>query len=643
MFVANAGSEPGAFGYNSVRVSFPFGSFKREAGTASFCHTHSPGTAAMLRYVYSLVFSAAIVAVGWAQNAPNNAAKPGTEPTNAQEAAARKARAEAELDKKYAAWVQKLPPAQQAWERTLQAELGGYYLPIHKQEKVAGKSNAWDFVADDPALPRVLLIGDSVSRAYTQTVRKQLAGIANVHRAPANCGPTATGLKKLNVWLGDGNWDLIHFNFGIHDRATPLPDYSNRLDQLVGQLQKRCKKLVWASTTPIPDVPEKKFTAVSITDRNRAAAAVMQKHGVLVDDLFAAITPRLAELQQPKDVHFSGPGNEFLGQKVAEFIKAQFPHRQVLTARASQIDPRAKEHPELDFVFEDAKGKPLDVQHAVVDTRVPARGQLVIWLMGYNAALFERISGYGLHAIQPHYANRWFGKLKPKDRDDGVSLGKIRLEAATGADHSPLANLTRPDGLAERSIQFVKWLKKENPAGNWGQFLNADETDLLWDKVILAGSSHGSTTSARFAKQQKVARVVMFCGPRDQLESWQGFPSATPANRYFGFTHTLDTGWSGDHYCRSWLMLGLEKFGPVVDVDKTPAPFANSRRLITSADVKKDAKRAHSSVVPGGAAVKDANGKYIHEAVWRYLFTHPVDQVGKAVSPEPDCRLNLKP
>jgi hypothetical protein len=59
--------------------------------------------------------------------------------------------------------------------------------------------------------------------------------------------------------------------------------------------------------------------------------------------------------------------------------------------------------------------------------------------------------------------------------------------------------------------------------------------------------------------------------------------------------------------------------------------------------VKKDAKRAHSSVVPGGAAVKDANGKYIHEAVWRYLFTHPVDQVGKAVSPEPDCRLNLKP
>ena len=56
---------------------------------------------------------------------------------------------------------------QQAWERTLQENLGGFYLPIHKREKVRGTPNAWDFVEDDPKLPRVLLIGDSVSRGYT--------------------------------------------------------------------------------------------------------------------------------------------------------------------------------------------------------------------------------------------------------------------------------------------------------------------------------------------------------------------------------------------------------------------------------------------------------------------------------------------
>jgi hypothetical protein len=247
-----------------------------------------------------------------------------TEPTNVKEAAAMKAREEADLEEKYQAWVAKLTSAQQAWEKTLQAELGSFYLPIHKREKVAGKSNAWDFVEDDPALPRVLLIGDSVSRAYTQTVRKELTGIANVHRAPANCGPTSTGLKKIDVWLGNGKWDVIHFNFGIHDRATPLADYATRLEQLVERMQQTGAKLVWASTTPIPDVADK-YSAESIIERNAAAAEVMQRHAVAIDDLFTAITPRLADLQNPSDVHFTGPGNEFLGEQVAAYLKSMIP------------------------------------------------------------------------------------------------------------------------------------------------------------------------------------------------------------------------------------------------------------------------------------------------------------------------------
>ncbi|MBI1310220.1 SGNH/GDSL hydrolase family protein [bacterium] len=257
-------------------------------------------------------------ASAFAQDAGTPAA---TEPTNASEAAAQEARQAAELDEKYQAWVASLTPEQQAWEKTLQAELGSFYLPIHKREKVAGRSNAWDFVTDDPELPRVLLIGDSVSRAYTQTVRKDLAGKANVHRAPANCGPTATGLKKLDVWLGDGKWDVIHFNFGIHDRATPIADYTARLEELVNRMQQTGATVCWATTTPIPDVPDKKYSAASIVERNAAALAVMQKHGVAVDDLFAAISPRLAELQNPNDVHFSGPGNEFLGHQVATFLQ----------------------------------------------------------------------------------------------------------------------------------------------------------------------------------------------------------------------------------------------------------------------------------------------------------------------------------
>lgn len=260
------------------------------------------------------------------------------EPTNAAEAAAKKARKASQIDARYQAWVKTLKPTQQAWEEVLQAELGSFYLPIHKRQKIAGKSNAWDFVENDPALPRILLIGDSVSRAYTQTVRKELAGKANVHRAPANCGPTATGLKKIDTWLGDGKWDLIHFNFGIHDRATPIDHYTERLSQLVDRMKKTGATLIWASSTPIPDVPEKRFSAVSMIERNRAANRVMEMHGIATNDLFSAIHPRLGELQNPDDVHFTGAGNEFLGKKVAEFLASQLANRETPVAS----DPKKK-------------------------------------------------------------------------------------------------------------------------------------------------------------------------------------------------------------------------------------------------------------------------------------------------------------
>jgi hypothetical protein len=251
---------------------------------------------------------------------------PKGEPTNAKEAAAqaaaKKAAQDKVVDERYAALIAKLSPEEQAWEKVLQGQLGNFYLPLHKRDKIAGKSNAWDFVKDDPKLPRVLLIGDSVSRGYTQPTRKALAGKANVHRAPANCGPTASGLKNLEVWLGAGKWDVIHFNFGIHDRATPAADYVKRLEEIVARLEKTGAKLIWASTTPIPDNPAQKQTAQSVVDKNALAAEVMKKHGIPTDDLFGAMTPRLKEFQPPLDVHYTGAGYDFLGAKVGESVLA---------------------------------------------------------------------------------------------------------------------------------------------------------------------------------------------------------------------------------------------------------------------------------------------------------------------------------
>jgi lysophospholipase L1-like esterase len=255
-----------------------------------------------------------------ASHAADSSAK---EPTNAKEAAAKQMAADKAVDEQYQKWKARLPPEQQAWETVLEKQLGGFYLPRHKQDKVRGVSNAWDFVADDPKLPRVLLIGDSVSRGYTQATRKALAGRANVHRAPANCGSTVSGLKNLDVWLGDGKWDVIHFNFGIHDRAAKPDEYEQRLETIVKRLKATGAKVIWASTTPIPpDTKSGPEATEAIVEKNRIAAALMARHGVAIDDLFTSITPHLAKVQNPKDVHFNSEGYQLLGQQVAASIEA---------------------------------------------------------------------------------------------------------------------------------------------------------------------------------------------------------------------------------------------------------------------------------------------------------------------------------
>ncbi len=87
-------------------------------------------------------------------------------------------------------------------------------------------------IKDAPGLPRVLLIGDSISIGYTVPTRAALKGKANVHRIPTNGGPTIRGVEQIDKWLGDGEWDVIHFNWGLHDlkyidgkKQVPLDEY----------------------------------------------------------------------------------------------------------------------------------------------------------------------------------------------------------------------------------------------------------------------------------------------------------------------------------------------------------------------------------------------------------------------------------
>ncbi|NCQ33155.1 MAG: SGNH/GDSL hydrolase family protein, partial [Armatimonadetes bacterium] len=138
-------------------------------------------------------------------------------------------------------------------------------------------------IQDVAGLPRVLLIGDSISMGYTLPVRELLKGKANVHRIPTNGGPTLRGLESLKRWLGDGKWDVIHFNWGLHDLRlddagkyqVPLDEYEKNLKELVKQLKATGAKLVWCSTTPVPEKCTPPRKNADVIAYNAAAKKIM--------------------------------------------------------------------------------------------------------------------------------------------------------------------------------------------------------------------------------------------------------------------------------------------------------------------------------------------------------------------------------
>lgn len=195
-------------------------------------------------------------------------------------------------------------------------------------------------VEDDATLPRVLLVGDSISVGYTIPVRALLAGRANLHRVPANAEGTAKSIGLLEGWLGTAKWDLIVFNFGLHDvlilRGEPrisMGLYLARLGAMIDMMQAQARRLIWVSSTPVTPECEKHTAKRWQTDRtqpyrrnkdivryNAAAQRLMDQRGIPVVDLYSYALPKLDEIQLPRNVHFTEDGYAVLAQPVAEAI-----------------------------------------------------------------------------------------------------------------------------------------------------------------------------------------------------------------------------------------------------------------------------------------------------------------------------------
>jgi lysophospholipase L1-like esterase len=225
--------------------------------------------------------------------------------------------------------VGKQEPERQEWLKTLERQLGSFYGPPYMKDlakgspKITAENDAWAYVKDDPALPRMLIIGDSISRSYTAPARMALVGKANVHRAPANCGRSDYFFKHGEDWLrqnGSNRWDLITVNYGIHDYDKKPEQFADNLRKIIARLRETGAKILWVRTTPWGRADDD-LSIDRSPKTNETSDAVAKAEGLEIVDLHALLIDERGRLQAADRTHWKDEAATILGKAVAKAVE----------------------------------------------------------------------------------------------------------------------------------------------------------------------------------------------------------------------------------------------------------------------------------------------------------------------------------
>lgn len=209
-------------------------------------------------------------------------------------------------------------------------------------------TDCFTYVHPTKKRPNVLIYGDSVSIKYTAKVRADLHGKATVIRLFKNGGSSHDFINNMNKMnqamfhpsLEKGwsfQWDLIHFNVGLHDlkylkgkhlnkkgtQVSSTETYKEHLDDICKYLQLTHPKakLIFATTTPVPTGAKGRYKGDSVK-YNKAALEVLKNYPqIVINDLYSYTIPNHATwMQELGNVHYNKIGFTAQGKEVARVI-----------------------------------------------------------------------------------------------------------------------------------------------------------------------------------------------------------------------------------------------------------------------------------------------------------------------------------
>ena len=189
---------------------------------------------------------------------------------------------------------------------------------------------------------KILIIGDSISLGYTPFVTENLKNIAEISHNPGNAQHTGTGLDNIETWIGDNDWDIIQFNWGLWDLCYRNPDskeqgnrdkingkiifdierYGHNLDSIVKLIRKKSNaELIFVTTTYVPDGEAGRFKEDAIK-YNDVAKKNMEANSVKINDIYEKSIGIHNEFgKDTNDVHYTDKGYKELGLLISDFLK----------------------------------------------------------------------------------------------------------------------------------------------------------------------------------------------------------------------------------------------------------------------------------------------------------------------------------
>lgn len=179
---------------------------------------------------------------------------------------------------------------------------------------------------------KVVLIGDSIRQIGYGTILNQYldSNEYDIWQSPDNDMFVKFTLRK--IWDEKSeieNADIVHWNNGLWDICkifddgkpfSSLEEYIDNTLRVADFLLKHAKKVIFATTTPVnPNHPYNDNE--TIIEFNNAVVPLLKEKGIIINDLFGLVYPRLDEYIADDLIHLSEKGKIEAAKQVARIIK----------------------------------------------------------------------------------------------------------------------------------------------------------------------------------------------------------------------------------------------------------------------------------------------------------------------------------